>query len=666
MDNSELKEEIKNYKEPKTDLTALRKKFLNLEKTNPELYNEITKAVKLMADEKIIEHKAADLKSDSFATRLQAAITAEEEKILKNSIPAATEAISVAKGSPAYLMRNFNISMEELAWYKKEFNKVYQHYWSLVPINTARLDDLSKVDHAPNFNKYYYVKDNCVNLLTNLGALASDNYPSIIENDKDGNLINISWVIKPDIIRGQTAQKTKTINLEKFIFDEKLTKIISKFQMLAGQANKLSRDYPENREYEEIAKLFIGQLDFLQKLKEEVKFIDSLVLSHFQLLESKDNLYKFYKKKVDLFVIGEQKSKSFADETTFEKIKEVCEIFSVDWKNLQDQVDKQIEAQPYYKTMGGELRTLINQDVFINSLRAVLCEQTLVPILEKKGHTRSECYEILSKGKEYFIMNKADPSYTTNRISVKPLQSAEVGIDADHGVLKVGNVKAAGTATNSLYLNGLSGVYYGGELYPTTVTTAAHVYPLVDLNQPKQEINKEMTVKAVANSFLKTLESDGKEAAKRTAARKLTKLAQDLLVGLMTSGVKGKAANSMKDTIRNNLNTDEGKALLGITIGGLLPQFKQMLPEKYHSLMEEMAKEFRVEGISVVGGIVTDFITGPAFMMLQSSVTDVFDDLSKETAPQVRVSLTAPDADSKLESETAQREAASKPAVARR
>lgn len=186
------------------------------------------------------------------------------------------------------------------------------------------------------------------------------------------------------------------------------------------------------------------------------------------------------------------------------------------------------------------------------------------------------------------------------------------------------------------------------------------------LNQEKQkDMSSTLSPKTVASEFLATLKSDGKEAAKRTAARKLTKIAQEFLVNLMTSGVKGKQLATMKDSIRENLNTEHGKAVLGITMGSILPQFKQMLPEKHHSLVDEMSTEFRVEGLSVVGDIVTEFVTGPAFSMLQSSVVGVFEDLSTEN-PKVRVAgdLTAPASDPKLD--TADEREAAKASALRR
>ena len=134
------------------------------------------------------------------------------------------------------------------------------------------------------------------------------------------------------------------------------------------------------------------------------------------------------------------------------------------------------------------------------------------------------------------------------------------------------------------------------------------------------------------DGIVSTLKSDAKLVAQRVAARKVVNVTRDLIVGMLSAGKTKKEAANIKTTIGSLLQTEEGKAVLSFAIGAMLPLIKMQLPEKYHSVAESMAQEFRVEGMVHFGTMLTDFITGPAFQSAKGLLTSAFDEALGESS----------------------------------
>lgn len=154
---------------------------------------------------------------------------------------------------------------------------------------------------------------------------------------------------------------------------------------------------------------------------------------------------------------------------------------------------------------------------------------------------------------------------------------------------------------------------------------------------PAVPVSKVQTVKAVVMS-------DATKAAYRIAAKKVSSLVQNLLVDKMLGSAKGKQRSALSEHLKTFFNTNEGKALISVSIGALIPQVVDKLPTKYQSYADTLATEFRVEGMTVAGmsllGKIEDL--GGAALSTFTSVFNEIDRHASEDDVKVRVEATAP------------------------
>jgi hypothetical protein len=147
-----------------------------------------------------------------------------------------------------------------------------------------------------------------------------------------------------------------------------------------------------------------------------------------------------------------------------------------------------------------------------------------------------------------------------------------------------------------------------------------------DAEEEEEEEESSTEKKTMTKGIVDTLKNDSKLVLRRVAARKIVSVARDMLVAMVTVGKSKKEANTIKASIGAILETENGKAAIGFFIGATLPMIKMQLPAKYHQVAEDMAQEFRVEGMAHFGTTITEFVTGPAFQAAKGMITGALDE----------------------------------------
>jgi hypothetical protein len=71
-------------------------------------------------------------------------------------------------------------------------------------------------------------------------------------------------------------------------------------------------------------------------------------------------------------------------------------------------------------------------------------------------------------------------------------------------------------------------------------------------------------------------------------------------------------------------------------MGQLLPIVKEKFPEKYQPVMEELATEFRVEGLAVAGGEALTALGG-LLTLAKGGLMDSMNSLLEDTGEKIRV-----------------------------
>ena len=110
--------------------------------------------------------------------------------------------------------------------------------------------------------------------------------------------------------------------------------------------------------------------------------------------------------------------------------------------------------------------------------------------------------------------------------------------------------------------------------------------------------------------FMGQLKSDSRQAGIRIACRKSVSVVQSTLIQLLSHNKSPKEAKSIKKGIDALFGSEYGKGLIGYIMGQALPVVKVRFPEKYQDIMEELATEFRVEGMAVAGEEALDSVLG--------------------------------------------------------
>lgn len=119
-----------------------------------------------------------------------------------------------------------------------------------------------------------------------------------------------------------------------------------------------------------------------------------------------------------------------------------------------------------------------------------------------------------------------------------------------------------------------------------------------------------METKKEGKDFIGQFKSDSRQAGIRIACRKSVSVVQSTLIQLLSHGKSPKEAKSIKKGIDALFGSEYGKGLIGYIMGQALPVVKTKFPERYQDIMEELASEFRIEGMAVAGEEALNSILG--------------------------------------------------------
>lgn len=135
-----------------------------------------------------------------------------------------------------------------------------------------------------------------------------------------------------------------------------------------------------------------------------------------------------------------------------------------------------------------------------------------------------------------------------------------------------------------------------------------------------------MESKTKENNFIGQLKSDSRQAGIRIACRKSVSVVQSTLIQLLSHNKSPKEAKSIKKGIDALFGSEYGKGLIGYIMGQALPVVKTRFPDKYQDIMEELATEFRVEGMAVAGEEALNSVLG-LFKFAESGLIGAMTDL---------------------------------------
>jgi len=135
-----------------------------------------------------------------------------------------------------------------------------------------------------------------------------------------------------------------------------------------------------------------------------------------------------------------------------------------------------------------------------------------------------------------------------------------------------------------------------------------------------------MESKKEGKDFIKQFKSDSRQAGIRIACRKSVSVVQATLIQLLSHNKSAKEAKAIKKGIDSLFSSEYGKGLIGYIMGQAIPLVKTRFPEKYQDIMEELATEFRVEGMAVAGEEALNSILG-LFKFAESGLIGAMTDL---------------------------------------
>lgn len=131
-----------------------------------------------------------------------------------------------------------------------------------------------------------------------------------------------------------------------------------------------------------------------------------------------------------------------------------------------------------------------------------------------------------------------------------------------------------------------------------------------------------------------SFKSDLRKAGVRIACRRTVSVVRDTLVSLLSNGKSKSEAKKIKQGISHLFDTDIGKGIVGYIMGACLPMVKEYFPEKFQAITEELATEFRVEGMAVIGdGAITALL--PMLGFAKNGIMDAMTDLVEHTNTRV-------------------------------
>jgi hypothetical protein len=149
--------------------------------------------------------------------------------------------------------------------------------------------------------------------------------------------------------------------------------------------------------------------------------------------------------------------------------------------------------------------------------------------------------------------------------------------------------------------------------------------------EPKQKKEEE-------KPQMSRFKSDMRQAGIRIACRQSVSVVRDTLVSILSAGKTKSEAKRIRDGISSLFDTEVGRGMIGYLMGSMLPMVKEHFPEKYQSITEELANEFRIEGMSVVGGEAFKFVL-PFLGMAKEGMVSAMSSLVADDSPPTRVDL---------------------------
>lgn len=137
-----------------------------------------------------------------------------------------------------------------------------------------------------------------------------------------------------------------------------------------------------------------------------------------------------------------------------------------------------------------------------------------------------------------------------------------------------------------------------------------------------------------------SFKSDLRKAGVRIACRRTVSVVKDTLVMMLASGKSKSEAKKINQGISSLFDTEIGRGIIGYIMGACLPMVKEYFPEKFQAVTEELATEFRVEGMAVIGdGAITALLPmlGLAKNGIMEAMTGLVEQQQPSTATNVRV-----------------------------
>lgn len=131
-----------------------------------------------------------------------------------------------------------------------------------------------------------------------------------------------------------------------------------------------------------------------------------------------------------------------------------------------------------------------------------------------------------------------------------------------------------------------------------------------------------------------SFKSDLRKAGVRIACRRTVSVVRDTLVSLLSSGKTKSEAKKIKQGISHLFDTDVGKGIIGYIMGACLPMVKEYFPEKFQAVTEELATEFRVEGMAVIGDSAISALL-PMLGLAKSGIMEAMTPLVEHTNTRV-------------------------------
>jgi hypothetical protein len=153
------------------------------------------------------------------------------------------------------------------------------------------------------------------------------------------------------------------------------------------------------------------------------------------------------------------------------------------------------------------------------------------------------------------------------------------------------------------------------------------------VSNPKETENLDVAEKP---TFITQAKVDLRQAGIRIACRKSVSVVKETLINLLSLGKTNKETKSIRAGITSLFESEYGKGLIGYLMGQLLPIVKEKFPEKYQPVMEELATEFRVEGIAVAGGEALTALGG-LLTLAKGGLMESMNSLLEDTTEKIRI-----------------------------